>query len=218
MPAAAHTRQGRRRALAWSARLAADLGSPVTPMLPHILAWRRRDRLLSMQKRCGGCMPVAAHTRQRRRIAMAWSDRLAADLRSPVTPMLPHISAWRRRDRLLSIQKRCGGCMPVAAHTRPGRRIAMAWPDRLAADLGSPVRPMLAHILAWASTRPILTIEILDWVDPLSVSPRSATHRHCRRWLSAVLPKRIGSQSLRLSEFLGSGNQEADWRMAIAIT
>ena len=94
--------------------------------------------------------------------------------------------------------------MPVAAHTRPGRRIAMAWSDRLAADLGSPVSPMLAHILAWASTRPISTIEILDWVDPLSVSPRSATHRHCRRWLSAVLPKRIGSQSLRLSEFLGS--------------
>ena len=83
---------------------------------------------------------------------------------------------------------------------------------------GYPVRPMLAHILALASTRPISTIEILDWVDPLSVSPRSATHRHCRRWLSAVLPKRIGSQSLRLSEFLGSGNQEADWRMAIAIT
>ena len=95
----------------------------------------------------------------------------------------------------------------MAAHTRPGRRIAMAWSDRLAADLGSPVRPMLALILAWASTRPISTIEILDWVDPLSVSPRSATHRHCRRWLSAVLPKRIGSQSLRLSEFLGIGNR-----------
>jgi hypothetical protein len=88
----------------------------------------------------------------------------------------------------------------------------MAWSDRLAADLGSPVKAMLAHILAWASTRPISTIEILDWVDPLSVSPRSATHRHCRRCVSAVLPKRIGSQSLRLSEFLGSGNQEADWR------
>ena len=119
------------------------------------------------------------------------------------------VSPPPRRDRLLSIQKRCGGCMPVAAHTRPGRRIAMAWSDRLAADLGSPVSPILAHILAWASTRPISTIEILDWVDPLSVSPRSATHRHCRRWLSAVWPKRIGSQSLRLSEFLGSGNQEA---------
>ena len=72
--------------------------------------------------------------------------------------------------------------------------------------------------IGMASTRPISTIEILDWVDPFSVSPRSATHRHCRRWLSAVLPKRIGSQSLRFSEFLGSGNQEADWRMAIAIT
>ena len=163
-------------------------------------------------------MPVAAHTLQRRRRAMAWSARPAADLGSPVTPMLPHISAWRRRDRLLSIQKRCGGCIPVAARTRPGRRIAMAWSDRLAADLGSPVSPMLAHILAWASTRPVSTIEILDWVDPLSVSPRSATQRHCRRCLSAVLPKRIGSQSLRLSEFLGSGNQDADWRMAIAIT
>ena len=206
---AAHTRQGRRRALAWSARLAADLRSPVTPMLPHISAWRRRDRLLSIQKRCGGCMPVAAHTLQRHRRAMAWSARLAADLGSPVTPMLPHILAWRRRDRLFSIQKRCGGCMPVAARTRPGRRIAMAWSDRLAADLGSPVSPMLAHILAWASTRPISTIEILDWVDPLSVSPRSATHRHCSRCVSAVLPKRIGSQSLRLWEFLGSGNQEA---------
>ena len=67
----------------------------------------------------------------------------------------------RRRDRLLSIQKRCGGCIPVAARTRPGRRIAMAWSDRLAADLGSPVSPMLAHILAWASTRPVSTIEIL---------------------------------------------------------
>ena len=39
--------------------------------------------------------------------------------------------------------------MPVAAHTRPGRRIAMAWSARLAADLGSPVRPMLALIFAW---------------------------------------------------------------------
>jgi hypothetical protein len=203
--------------MAWSARPAADLGSPVTPMLPHISAWRRRDRLLSIQKRCGGCMPVAAHTRPGRRRALAWSDRLAADLGSPVRPMLSLIFArvvyandfcpfrngagaacpwprtlgkgvgehWRgltgwlptlglrsdrcfhtywhgrRRDRLLSIQKRCGGCIPVAARTRPGRRIAMAWSDRLAADLGSPVSPMLAHILAWASTRPVSTIEIL---------------------------------------------------------
>jgi hypothetical protein len=38
--------------------------------------------------------------------------------------------------------------MPVAAHTRPGRRRALAWSDRLAADLGSPVRPMLALIFA----------------------------------------------------------------------
>ena len=38
--------------------------------------------------------------------------------------------------------------MPVAAHTRPGRRIAMAWSDRLAADLGSPVKAMLALIFA----------------------------------------------------------------------
>jgi hypothetical protein len=38
--------------------------------------------------------------------------------------------------------------MPVAAHTRPGRRIAMAWSDRLAADLGSPVSPMVALIFA----------------------------------------------------------------------
>ena len=167
---AAHTRQRRRRALAWSARLAADLGSPVKAMLAHILAWRRRDRLLSIQKRCGGCMPVAGHTRQRRRRALAWSARLAADLRSPVKAMLPHILAWRRRDRLLSIQKRCGGCMPVAAHTRTGRRIAMAWSDRLAADLRSPVKAMLALILAWASTRPISTIEILDWVDTLRVT------------------------------------------------
>ena len=93
-------------------------------------------------------MPVAAHTLQRRRTALAWSARLAADLGSPVTRMLPNILAWGRRERLLSIQKRCGGCMPVAAHTRPGRRIAMAWSDRLAADLGSPVRPMLALIFA----------------------------------------------------------------------
>ena len=162
---------------------------------------------------------MTAHTRQGRRRALARSARLAADLWvSGQTDARTHLCASGLRDRLLSIQKRCGGCMPVAAHTRPGRRIAMAWSDRLAADLGSPVKAMLAHILAWASTRPISTIEILDWVDPLSVSPRSATHRHCRRWLSAVLPKRIGSQSLRLSEFLGSGNQEADWRMAIAIT
>ena len=61
----------------------------------------------------------------------------------------------------------------MAAHTRQRRRRAMAWSDRLADDLGSLVRPMLAHILAWASMRPISTIEILDWVDPLSVSPRS---------------------------------------------
>ena len=176
---AAHSLRECRRAKAVRRRRIADLRSPVKAMLAHILAWRRRDRLLSIQKRCGGCMPVAAHTRPERRIAMAWSDRLAADLGSPVTPMLPHILAWRRRDRLLSIQKRCGGCMPAAAHTRQGRRIAMAWSDRLAADLGSPVKAMLAHILAWASTRPISTIEILDWVDPLSVSPRSATHRHC---------------------------------------
>ncbi len=164
-------------------------------------------------------MPVAAHTRPGRRIAMAWSDWLASDLGSPVTPMLPHILARVvYANDFCPIQKRCGGCMPVAAHTRQGRRRALAWSDRLAADLGSPVSPMLAHILAWASTRPVSTIEILDWVDPLSVSPRSATQRHCRRCLSAVLPKRIGSQSLRLSEFLGSGNQDADWRMAIAIT
>ena len=38
MPVAAHTRQGRRRALARSARLAADLGSPISPMLALIFA------------------------------------------------------------------------------------------------------------------------------------------------------------------------------------
>ena len=118
-------------------------------MLAHILARRRRDRHLSIQKRCGGCMPVTAHTRQGRRRAMAWSDRLIADLGSPDTPMLAHILAWRRQDRLLSFQKRCGGCMPVAAHTRHGRWRALARSARLAADLGSPVKPMLAHILAW---------------------------------------------------------------------
>jgi hypothetical protein len=104
----------------------------------------------------------------------------------------------------------------VAAHTRQGRRRALARSARLAADLGSPVRPMLAHILAWASTRPISTIEILDWVDPLSVSPRSATHRHCRRWLSAVLPQRIGSQSLRLSEALVGISREWEPRGRLA--
>jgi hypothetical protein len=41
----------------------------------------------------------------------------------------------------------------VAAHTRHGRRIAMAWSDRLAADLGSPVRPMLALIFARVVTQ-----------------------------------------------------------------
>ena len=145
---AAHTRQGRRGALARSDRLTADLGSPVTPMLAHILAWRRRDRHLSIQKRCGGCMPVTAHTRQGRRRAMAWSDRLIADLGSTVTPMLAHILAWRRRHRFLSIQKRCGGCMPVAAHTWQGRRRAMVRFGMLAADLGSPISPMLALIFA----------------------------------------------------------------------
>ena len=40
--------------------------------------------------------------------------------------------------------------MPVAAHTRQGRQIAMEWSDKLAADLGSPVTPMLALIF-WLS-------------------------------------------------------------------
>ena len=44
-------------------------------------------------------MPVAAHTRQERRGALARSDRLTADLGSPDTPMLAHTLAWRRRDR-----------------------------------------------------------------------------------------------------------------------
>ena len=118
-------------------------------------------------------MPVAAHTRQGRRRALARSARLAADLGSPVRPMLAHILAWRRRDRLLSIQKRCGGCMPVAVHPRQGRRIAMAWSDRLAADLWLSGQTDPCTHLGLASTRPISTIEILDWVDPLSVSPRS---------------------------------------------
>ena len=63
--------------------------------------------------------------------------------------------------------------MPVAAHTRPERRIAMAWSDRLAADLWLSGQTDPCTHLGLASTRPISTIEILDWVDPLSVSPRS---------------------------------------------
>ena len=65
----------------------------------HLCARGVRDRLLSTQKRCGGCMPVAAHTRQERRGALARSDRLTADLGSPDTPMLAHTLAWRRHDR-----------------------------------------------------------------------------------------------------------------------
>ena len=65
----------------------------------HLCARGVRDRLLSIQKRCGGCMPVAAHTRQGRRGALARSDRLTADLGSPDTPMLAHTLAWRRHDR-----------------------------------------------------------------------------------------------------------------------
>ena len=125
-----------------------------------------------------------------------------------------HISAWRRRDRFLSLQKRCGGCMPVAVHPRQGRRIAMAWSDRLAADLWLSGQTDPCTHLGLASMRPISTIEILD---QLSVSPRSLPIG-IRRSVSAVWPKLIVSQSLRLSEFLGSGNQEADWRMAMAIT
>ena len=96
--------------------------------------------------------------------------------------------------------------MPVIAHTRQGRLKALARTDRLAADLGSPVKPMLAHILAWRRQDRLMTIEILD---QLSVSPRSLPIG-IRRSVSGVWPKLIVSQSLRLSEFLGSGNQEAD--------
>ena len=65
--------------------------------------------------------------------------------------------------------------MPVAAHTRPGRRIAMAWSDRLAADLGSQVRPMLPHILAWAWTTP--TFALLETVRRLHARGRALSAR-----------------------------------------
>ena len=146
----AHTRQGRRRAMAWSDRLIADLGSPVTPMLAHILAWRRRDRTLVHSETVRGL-----HARDRAHSARASESTgtiCKAGCRpwvSGQTDALTHLCAGGLRERLLSIQKRCGGCMPVAAHTRQGRRGALARSDRLTADLGSPDTPMLAHALAW---------------------------------------------------------------------
>ena len=51
----------------------------------------------------------------------------------------------------------------------------MAWSDKLAADLGSPVRPMLSHILAWASTTP--TFALLETVRGLHARGRAHSAR-----------------------------------------
>ena len=175
MPVAAHTRPGRRIAMAWSDRLAADLGSPVTPMLALIFAWVvYANDFCPFRNGAGAACPrprtlgqgVGEHWRG----LQGWLPTLGLQ-----SDRCFH-TYWHGVDEtdFCPFRNRCGGCMPAAAHTRPGRRRAVAWSDRLAADLGSPVRPIVAHILAWASTRPISTFEILDWVDPLSVSPRSA--------------------------------------------
>ena len=152
MPVAAHSMRECRRAMARRSRLFADLGSSVTPMLARMLARAVDGTDFRLSRSGGGTVPVAAHSLRECRRAMERRGRLFADLGSSVTPMLARMLA-RAVDGTDFRASRSGGERePAAAHSRRECGTAMGRRRGQFADLGSPVTPMLAHMLA----RPIL--------------------------------------------------------------
>ena len=122
---ATHTRQGRRRALARSARQAADLGSPVTPMLAHML-WRGRsmgqifDHRETEMGLCQLARTVSESVEER------WRDGVGSlpDLGYPV--MLAHMLGRAVDGTDFRASRSGGGREPAAAHSRRECGRAMA--------------------------------------------------------------------------------------------
>ena len=80
VPVAAHSLRACRRAMAHRRRRFADLAIPLTPMLTHILTWVIDATDFRPSRSGGATVPVAAHSLQACRRAMAHRRRRFADL------------------------------------------------------------------------------------------------------------------------------------------
>ena len=102
---------------------------------------------------CGDCARGRAQSKRVSESMCATAQTVQfADLGSPVTPMLAHMSARAVDGTDFRASRSGGGREPAAAYSRRECGRAMARRRGQFADLGSPVTPMLAHMLA----RPIL--------------------------------------------------------------
>ena len=130
----------------------ADLGSPVTRMLAHMLARAVDGTDFRASRSGGGSEAAAAHSRRECGRAMARRRRLSSlpTFGSPVTRMLAHMLA-RAVDGTDFRASRSGGrSEAAAAHSRRecGRAMARRRRQCSLPTFGSPVTRMLAHMLA----------------------------------------------------------------------
>ena len=131
-----------------------DLGSLVAPMLAHIVA--PVVDAIDFRPSSNGCGDCARGRAQSKRVwesdgATALTVQFAAR-GSPVTPMLAHMLAPAVDGTDFRASRSGGGSEAAAAHSRRECGRAMARRRGQFAARGSPVTPMLAHMLA----RPIL--------------------------------------------------------------
>ena len=152
MPVAAHRLRACRRAMAHRRRRFADLAIPLTPMLTHILTWVIDATDFRPSRSGGSTVPVAAHSLQACRRAMAHRRRRFADLDRVISApsVVARILARARGATDFRPSRSGGATVPVAAHSLRACRRAMAHRRRRFADLAIPLTPMLACILAWA--------------------------------------------------------------------
>jgi antitoxin component HigA of HigAB toxin-antitoxin module len=151
VPVAAHRLRACRRAMAHRRRRFADLAIPLTPMLTHILTWVIDATDFRPSRSGGATVPVAAHSLQACRRAMAHRRRRFADLDRGISApsVVARILARARGATDFRPSRSGGATVPVAAHRLRACRRAMAHRRRRFADLAIPLTPMLTHILTW---------------------------------------------------------------------
>ena len=158
MPVAAHTRPGRRIAMAWSDRLAADLG-PRSDRCSHssLRGWSTRTAFVHSETVRG------LHARGRAHSARA-SESTGPMCKAGCRPWVSGYSDASTHIGMVSTRPTFVHSETVRGlHARGRAHSARASESngvvcKAGCRLGSPVTPMLAHILAWRRRDRVLSI------------------------------------------------------------